>query len=70
MHGTDTLNGLNLDNDEVFDEQVHPITEIQFGAVIHDRKPDLRLGAKFLLGEDRIAGTLGTRSPASQGGVR
>jgi CheY-like chemotaxis protein len=49
MHGTDTLNRLNLDNHEVFDEQIHPITEIQFRAVIHDRKPDLRLGANSCL---------------------
>ena len=51
MHGQETLDGLDLDNDRVCDEQIDAVSGVELDAAISDGQENLRLDVQAERGE-------------------
>jgi len=51
MNGIDSLNALDLDNYQILNDEIDPVTEVNLLAIVDDRQSNLASYAETLLAE-------------------
>ena len=51
MNGIDRLNALDLDNYQILNDEIDPVTEVKLLAIVDDRQSNLASYAETLLAE-------------------